>query len=493
MIFSKVLISRLLIEKLFILILPIFSIIPNQWGSEFMRKFIPIVLLILLIGSFSAIGQDQQNRQLQFNLGGALLNQIPDQSAPSGTVIIKNFSFQPSTLTVSAGTAVTWENQDSAPHTVSSNAQGLFDSGTLAPGKKFTFTFSTPGSYGYHCNIHSGMKGTIVVSGSAIQGSSISISTKRTVSSSMTQGSTTGDNQGASGSKSSASWSEQPLSSQLTSSGLASSGASQTKALKLTLPGSSQSAGQIISPGGSSTGSGSNSPVLKYTQYFNSISPAGQAPTTPISAPKKFDLSGKEPATLYFGSAQKAVPYTQYKTYALTTGANSLWIQGTSSWTQYAAVPLGSSLSLIGMSSAGGYGYLYELYPDGTLNTNSYYFYPYNQIGFYADQVGQHLLFFNIAGQPSNVIVIDVQQYQPPAPPVYNYALVTIQSSWLRGYDVSLDGVYQATEGTTGEADGVLSIYVPGDQYHTISVNGNGFSFSDYKYFNAGTAYTLYV
>ena len=57
---------------------------------------------------------------------------------------------------------------------------------------------------------------------------------------------------------------------------------------------------------------------------------------------------------LYFGSTQKAVPYTQYRTYALNTGANSLWIQGTSSWTQYAAVPLGSSLSLIGMSSTGG-------------------------------------------------------------------------------------------------------------------------------------------
>lgn len=61
------------------------------------------------------------------------------------------------------------------------------------------------------------------------------------------------------------------------------------------------------------------------------------------------------------------MPYTQYKAMVLNTGANSLWIQGTSSWTQYAAVPLGAGLSLIGTSSTSGYGYLYEILPpDGT-------------------------------------------------------------------------------------------------------------------------------
>jgi hypothetical protein len=325
------------------------------------------------------------------------------------------------------------------------------------------------------------------------------MSTKRTTFTSTNQGSNeNGDqSQGAYGSKSSASWSEEPLSEAATS-GLASA-AAQTKLMKLTLPGSGQSTSsgesQGSGSGDSSSGSESSNAVLKYSQYFetNSISSAGQTSSEPISAPKKFDLNGKEPATLYFGSTQKAVPYTQYKALVLNTGVNSLWIQGTSSWTQYAAVPLGASLNLIGTSSASGYGYLYEIYPDGTLSTNSYYFYPYNQIGFYADQIGQHLLFFNIAGQPSNIIVVDVKQYQPPTPPVNNYALVTIQSSWLRGYDVSLDGIYQATEGMTGEAEGTVSIYVPGDQYHTVSVSGNGFSFTDYKYFHAGTAYTLFV
>jgi hypothetical protein len=278
--------------------------------------------------------------------------------------------------------------------------------------------------------------------------------------------------------KQSGSWSEEPLSGQAASLGSASQGTSQSRALQMNdNPVQDQSGGQ--------------SAVLSYSQYFRSTS---NAPSNPITAPTEFDLQEQEPSMLYFGSSQKAVPYSQYQTYALTTGLNSFWIQGTSSWTQYAMVPLGSSLSLIGTSATGGYGYLYDMYPDGTLKTNSYYFYPYNQIGYYADQEGQHLLFFNIDGQPSNIIVIDVAQYQPqPIPPVYNYALITVSSSWLGGYHVSVDGSYQATEGMTGEPDGVVTVNVPGNQYYTIAVEGNEFSFSDYKYFNAGWAYTLNV
>ncbi len=274
----------------------------------------------------------------------------------------------------------------------------------------------------------------------------------------------------------SGSWSEKPIAGQTTSLGSASEGEPQS------------GAGQMnVNP--IQDQSGDQSAVLSYSQYFRSTS---NAPSNPITAPTEFNLQEQEPSMLYFGSSQRAIPYSQYQTYALSAGLNSFWIKGSSSWTQYAMVPLGSSLSLIGTSSTGGYGYLYDVRPDGTLETNSYYFYPYNQIGFYADQEGQHLLFFNIDGQPSNIIAIDVEQYQPqPIPPAY--ALVTVSSSWLRGYDVSVDGSHQATEGMTGEPDGVVTIQVPGNQYHTIAVEGNLFSFSDYKYFSAGMAYTLMV
>lgn len=91
-----------------------------------------------------------------------------DASAPSCTsncVTIQDFSFTPETLTVTAGARVTWTNAGPSTHTVTSDG-GTFNSGALAApnggngyggataGGVFQFTFSTPGTYPYHCSIH---------------------------------------------------------------------------------------------------------------------------------------------------------------------------------------------------------------------------------------------------------------------------------------------------------------------------------------------------
>ena len=74
-----------------------------------------------------------------------------------------NFSFSPKEVTIKKGTTVTWTNQDSAVHTVTSDTD-LFDSGSLAKGKSFSYTFSTVGTFAYHCTPHkANMTGTIVV------------------------------------------------------------------------------------------------------------------------------------------------------------------------------------------------------------------------------------------------------------------------------------------------------------------------------------------
>jgi len=77
-------------------------------------------------------------------------------------------SFNPSTLTITAGTTVTWQN-GSITHTVTSDAGSAqtFDSGNIGNGGTFTQTFNTAGTYAYHCKIHvaSGMTGTITVTG----------------------------------------------------------------------------------------------------------------------------------------------------------------------------------------------------------------------------------------------------------------------------------------------------------------------------------------
>lgn len=151
---------------------------------------------------------------------------------------------------------------------------------------------------------------------------------------------------------------------------------------------------------------------IDYSQYYSL--PIGPVPTTHITAPQKYGISGKVPTSLYFIGQTQAVPYSQYQTYAAYTGGNSLWIQGTTSWTQYATVPQGSSLALLSITSTGGSGYLYEIRPDGQLMKNYYYFFPgYNQISFYADTLGQHILLFSIGSQLSNAIDIDVVGYNP--------------------------------------------------------------------------------
>jgi plastocyanin len=65
-------------------------------------------------------------------------------------------------MTVKAGTKVTWVNMDNEPHTVVSDT-GLFRSGGLDTNETFTYKFDTPGSYHVTCSIHPRMLATIVV------------------------------------------------------------------------------------------------------------------------------------------------------------------------------------------------------------------------------------------------------------------------------------------------------------------------------------------
>jgi plastocyanin len=81
---------------------------------------------------------------------------------PAGAVSIANMSFSPASLTVYVGTTVTWTNNDAMAHTVTSDGSS-FDSGNIAPGGKYSRTFSTAGSFPYHCTIHPTMTGTVTV------------------------------------------------------------------------------------------------------------------------------------------------------------------------------------------------------------------------------------------------------------------------------------------------------------------------------------------
>ena len=82
--------------------------------------------------------------------------------AADAQVKIANFTFDPPTLTVKAGTTVTWINADDIPHLVSEK-DGKFRSSALDTNDKFSQTFATAGTVEYFCAIHPHMTGKIVV------------------------------------------------------------------------------------------------------------------------------------------------------------------------------------------------------------------------------------------------------------------------------------------------------------------------------------------
>jgi plastocyanin len=77
-------------------------------------------------------------------------------------VNIDGFAFVPATLTVHAGSTVTWTNHDEEPHTVAAN-DGSFHSPGMGTGATFSHTFAAAGTFDYVCSIHPMMHGTVVV------------------------------------------------------------------------------------------------------------------------------------------------------------------------------------------------------------------------------------------------------------------------------------------------------------------------------------------
>ncbi|MGK4585440.1 cupredoxin domain-containing protein [Kitasatospora sp. HPMI-4] len=89
----------------------------------------------------------------------------PSAPAAANAVTIKNFAFSPATLTVKAGTKVTWTNTDPDAHTVTSKqgSGGPLQSPALATNDTYSYTFDKPGTYPYFCTIHPFMTATVEV------------------------------------------------------------------------------------------------------------------------------------------------------------------------------------------------------------------------------------------------------------------------------------------------------------------------------------------
>ncbi|MDP9352905.1 MAG: cupredoxin family copper-binding protein [Chloroflexota bacterium] len=103
-------------------------------------------------------------------LVGGLAITLPAR-AQGETVVVEAADgnvFEPATITINVGDTVTWRNTDDVPHTSTSEDE-VWDSGALGEGEEFSFTFEEVGTYGYFCEFHPGMEGTVVVQEAAQQ------------------------------------------------------------------------------------------------------------------------------------------------------------------------------------------------------------------------------------------------------------------------------------------------------------------------------------
>jgi plastocyanin len=96
----------------------------------------------------------------------ALAGEMKDTGGPGAKenkIEIKDFAFNPKTITVKSGEKITWINRDEEPHTVVSVDKQFKKSSALDTDQEFTITAGAPGTYSYFCSVHPKMTGTIIV------------------------------------------------------------------------------------------------------------------------------------------------------------------------------------------------------------------------------------------------------------------------------------------------------------------------------------------
>jgi plastocyanin len=124
-----------------------------------MRRNVFIILILAAVGAACGSSYGSNNNAPS---GTPVPSGSNTVLIPNGAYLGNGNGFNPATLTVPAGTTVMWGNNDITAHTTTSDA-GLWNSNDIGAGGTFTFKLDNPGTYKYHCTIHSFMNGTIVV------------------------------------------------------------------------------------------------------------------------------------------------------------------------------------------------------------------------------------------------------------------------------------------------------------------------------------------
>jgi plastocyanin len=129
-----------------------------------MHRMIVLLTLLLVAGCLAACSSN--NSPSPMPSPSPVTSPTPSSgmtvSIVRGAATLTTTAYSPNPLSIPVGTTLTWTNNDTTAHTTTADA-GLWSSGVLQPGAQFSFTFSSPGTFPYHCSIHPNMVGTITV------------------------------------------------------------------------------------------------------------------------------------------------------------------------------------------------------------------------------------------------------------------------------------------------------------------------------------------
>jgi plastocyanin len=95
--------------------------------------------------------------------GGTTTGATTTVTMPIGASGLTTTAYAPNPVTIKVGDSINWVNNDSIAHTSTANNGTTFNSGIINPGASFRATFTTAGSFPYHCTIHPNMVGTVTV------------------------------------------------------------------------------------------------------------------------------------------------------------------------------------------------------------------------------------------------------------------------------------------------------------------------------------------
>ena len=121
------------------------------------------VIVLVVIAGFFIFKSFASSSEANANSGAAPITKGVPPGSTNYDIAINDLSFQPATLTIKVNDTVTWTNKEAMEHTVTSDTGEEVSSLSLSNGDSYIHTFENAGTYEYHCELHSSMKGTIIV------------------------------------------------------------------------------------------------------------------------------------------------------------------------------------------------------------------------------------------------------------------------------------------------------------------------------------------